>query len=516
MNISSLNRRSFLQFSGSLLLSKTLAEASSSWLEIQVWTPTGEPLTAKTLQQLYFLNLQDEPLPTPEYRVEEGSFWFVPPPSPWAIALFLLVPDFGEITVYADNQGKGYTPKDFPLNLNWELAVSRIHRVEQGMKQGVAQGIQFPQGIWNRLDRAKTYLNYAQTNRAIAYQCPWLYSSLAESLYAGEEAVIYQAREKIKPREFLWGCNFFGYPQLGKTYTQYFSNLFNFATIPLYWSGLEPKPGELNLERIDQMVEWLSQAGIAIKGHPLVWFHEVGIPNWVQDKSYSEIRDIIAERILTITHRYANKIPYYDIINEANGIDWANQLGYSQAQFLELTQIAATATRQGNPQAYRIINHCCLWAENVAYYPPPQFSPYQYLQACLEAEIPFEAIGLQLYYPHQDFWEINRLLERFSGLGKPIHITEIGVASAATEDQEAYLPQSKGFWRQAWSPRIQADWLEKLYTLAYSKSYIHGISWWDLADINHFWPHGGLLTSQLQPKLAYFRLSRLLRRFCNR
>jgi len=141
----------------------------------------------------------------------------------------------------------------------------------------------------------------------------------------------------------------------------------------------------------------------------------------------------------------------------------------------------------------------------------PKLVLINFCAACIESEIPFEAIGLQMYYPEQDMFEINRLLERFSRLGKPIHITEIGVSSDYSIDEGSYLREPKGLWHEPWNQRIQADWLEQLYTICYSKPYIEAISWWDLANYGNFWPHGGLLDSNLEPKLAYWRLSRLIR-----
>jgi endo-1,4-beta-xylanase len=159
---------------------------------------------------------------------------------------------------------------------------------------------------------------------------------------------------------------------------------------------------------------------------------------------------------------------------------------------------------------YRIINSCCTWGENVSYHQPPQHSPLEYLQTCLQAGIEFEAIGLQLYYPDRDLFEIDRQLERFSQLGKPIHITELGVSSATTIDELSYLKEPIGRWRSVWSEAIQGDWVEQFYTLCYSKSYIKAISWWDLTDNGNFWPHGGLVNQYLTPKLAYERLKNLI------
>jgi GH35 family endo-1,4-beta-xylanase len=107
-------------------------------------------------------------------------------------------------------------------------------------------------------------------------------------------------------------------------------------------------------------------------------------------------------------------------------------------------------------------------------------------------------------------FEINRLLDRFSQLGKPIHITELGVSSATKRDDKAYLQQPEGLWHQPWSEAVQADWIEQFYTLCYSKPYIHAISWWDFADQGNFWPHGGLLKANLSPKKSYYRLKALI------
>ena len=65
-------------------------------------------------------------------------------------------------------------------------------------------------------------------------------------------------------------------------------------------------------------------------------------------------------------------------------------------------------------------------------------------------------------------------------------------------------------WHGPWSEATQADWLEAIYTIVYSKPEFEAIGWWDLTDNpGHFWPHGGLLNADLTPKLAYARLGDL-------
>jgi GH35 family endo-1,4-beta-xylanase len=110
-------------------------------------------------------------------------------------------------------------------------------------------------------------------------------------------------------------------------------------------------------------------------------------------------------------------------------------------------------------------------------------------------------------------FEIDRLLERFSRLGKPIHVTEAGVSSDPTVDEASYLKEPPGKWHRPWSEEVQADWVEQLYTLCYSKSYIGAIGWWDLTDRGNFWPHGGLVREDMTPKLSYTRLQALLKKW---
>jgi GH35 family endo-1,4-beta-xylanase len=517
------NRRQFLYFTGGLTLATATAktdfsmqgmEIPPSEMEIQVWHPEAKPFAVQSLKELYFLNLEDEPIPPPPRRVEPGKLFSQLPPFPLAIALKLPVLGFGEVVLYADNQGRGYTGADFSLNLNLEFARTRLYRVRQALVNWRKAGISFPKSLESRLEKADSYLRQGETTDSISAKIRWCNQSLAESLWAGEEAIAIAAKQQISQQglrpNFLFGCNFFGYSQPETEYDRLFQQLFNFATIPFYWRIFEPELGKKNFARTDAMVNWLEGARIVPKGHPLVWFQETGIPDWLADKPYSEIKKLTYQRVLEITRHYGGRIPYYDIINEANGIAWANELNYSLEQFLELTRIASEASRAGFSQVNRIINNCCLWAENVAYDKPPQYSPYQYLKACLEAEIPFEVIGLQVYYPHQDMLEINRLLERFSQLGKPIHITELGVSSATLPDQNAFIKKPSGLWHEPWSEKIQADWIEQFYTLCYSKPYIEAITWWDFSDRGSFLPHAGLLRQDMTAKESFYRLSNLL------
>jgi GH35 family endo-1,4-beta-xylanase len=519
-----MQRRYFLYVAGSSLvalqsdrcLQSTYAFIKTDQsIEIRAFFPHGELFPKDSLKRLYFLTLQDEPLPSPEYSVEDGLLVCrAPSRLPVSIALQFHVDGFGNITLYADNQGQGFTPGDFPVVLNQAFARDRIHRVTRTLFQWQAQGYRFPEMIHQRLEKAQTLFQQGEESNTLTAKIRFWNDSLSQALWAGEELSLSRARQRIvgsEPRHgFKFGCNAFAHPSSGPDYDRYFEALFNYATVPFYWNSFEPEPGSPGFDQVDQQINWLQNAGITPKGHPLVWFHQASVPDWIRDRPYGAVKAALRQRILDITRYYEDRILYYDVINEAHGVPWANELGYDDEQLLDLTRMACNAAKQGNPKLQRIINNCCLWARQVALNGPPIRSPFQYMQACQEANISFEIIGLQLYYPHQDIFEIDRMLDRFTVFGKPIHITEMAVSSNTGTDEDSLLGKAYGLWHAPWNETIQADWAEQVYTLAYSKPEIEAVTWWDFSDNNTFWPFGGLLNDENQPKLAYYRLQTLL------
>jgi hypothetical protein len=144
-----------------------------------------------------------------------------------------------------------------------------------------------------------------------------------------------------------------------------------------------------------------------------------------------------------------------------------------------------------------------------------RWSPYRYLKDALFTGTEFEVVGLQLYYPQYDLFEIDRMLDRFKDFNRPCHITEIATASKDGLDANSMRPNTAApGWHGPWSESMQADWLEAVYSLCYSKPHFEAVGWWDLTDIKgHFWPHGGILNADLSPKESYQRLGQLQKKW---
>jgi len=61
-------------------------------------------------------------------------------------------------------------------------------------------------------------------------------------------------------------------------------------------------------------------------------------------------------------------------------------------------------------------------------------------------------------------------------------------------------------WHNEFSETVQADWVESVYTIAYSKPGVEAISYWDFDGKGH----DGFVTTEGKPRESYHRLQALL------
>lgn len=475
------------------------AATGERMLKIVFTDPQGKPIPKSALTRFCCRDMSDEPLVV-KVKLTDGAASVEMPNQPVQVSVMLNVPGFGEVAVYADNKGLGYS-RPASIGFVSEAAATRRMRVRVAFVHADLGGVKMPDGFVERLDHS--------------WKLP-PYQSLAIGLTAGEQLTMARARYRISKlsgarKGFLFGCNAFGYPARGPLYQQRYKELFNYGTTNLYLSHFAPSETQRDYSRTDAETDWLLSMGMTTKICPPFYLASGVLPQWLKDKPWSEARKCCYDLVKESTRRYAGKSAFCEITNEAT---MSNGLGLSTAEIIDMTEIASKAAREGDPKVKRIINSAHLWGDFAAK-PDKQgrlrLSPYAYLSECIKAKIPFEIVGLQMYYPEYDLFEIDRMLDRYAKLGRPIHITEMGCSSAPGLDPNAQRKAFSSGWHGPWTEDMQAEWVEDIYTLFYSKSYIQAVSWWDLADAVSFWPYGGLCRGDLSPKPAYVRLQSLLR-----
>ncbi len=476
----------------------------------------GTPLSPERSRTLIALDMEGDPLPQ-AMAFAEGRARVTLAKEPIQLAVRLNVPGFGEVYCYADGKGKGYTR---PGNVEFvlEAATTRLSRVRYAASFAKQNGLPNDPGYHKHDSAADVCLAGAKGPGLVARA----YESLSHALHAGELLALNLARHRIsklaKPRtNFLFGALNSGW-QRGGEWEKAFTRAFNFATTSWYTWSQNPDPPEQRIDytRMDQSIGWCLEHNIKPKGFGYVYLTKGATPEWFRKWPYERVLPEYKRIVAQTMRRFAGRLPYVEVINEAH--DKANLFRFSHEQVLELTREACRAAREGSPTVKRLINNCCLWAE---YAKRPnsdggrRWSPYLYLKDCVRAGVEFETVGLQLYYPQNDLFEIDRKLDRFKEFNRPMHITELGCNSADGLDPASMRPKSLSpGWHGPWTESTQADWLEAIYTLCYSKPEFEAVGWWDFADTGgHFWPHGGLLHKDLTPKQSYTRLLELQKKW---
>ncbi len=335
--------------------------------------------------------------------------------------------------------------------------------------------------------------------------------------------------------EFRFGANLFMLDEMesdekNEKYKQCFTELFNMATLPFYWNTLEPVRGYprygKDSEKIyrrpspDLCLEFCEKHGIEPREHGLAY--EPFFPKWLCHAGVDEVKKELERHFSEISERYADKIPTVEVTNEMNWVKGVTAF-YDDFDYVEYCFKLA--------EKYFPHNSLCIneatkfsWIDNCR----TTDKYYAYIEANMGKGARIDAIGMQyhLFYKKETAYEDSRMtlnpqnlyrhMDLYAHLGKPLQITEVTVPAYSWEAEDE---------------EIQAELIEKLYSIWFSHPSVEQIIYWNLADgYAHVWDpalikgsqgnmtlgenyyHGGLLRFDLSPKPAYFKLKELLQK----
>jgi len=312
--------------------------------------------------------------------------------------------------------------------------------------------------------------------------------------------------------QFLFGCIIFDLirgdePYKGELFTQRFGELFNFAVFPFYWKSYEPKPGEPRREEAARVARWCAEQGIATKGHPLVWTHPAGVPDWLKGRSPEERERLVLGRVRREVEGFRGLIDIWDVVNEPvhtrawDHVESRDYVSEPIERIADYVEKAFRAAHGANPDAELILNEYYTIAR-----PEDRERFYQLVEELKRRGTPISGLGIQAHEPRQHWFPPEQVwvtFERLAELGYPLHITE-------------FIPQSggkeiTGGWRRGtWTEAAQADCAEQLYRLAFGHPAVRSVNWWGFSDRRIWLPGGGLIDREYEPKPVYDRLKRLI------
>ena len=444
------------------------------------------------------------------------------------------VEGFGYIYITADNGGEFYQlppkGKELSLSLNYELAKSRVIRNQQRLKKFLSNGYSPSREVKTFLDLSDGYFDDAKKIELNEEKKGLLSQhSLYYAMWGGEKLELENAEYNIQKNsrrpEFFMGCDARGFFEMDtELFLELFTGVFDYATITYYlksnyYEDFEPVEGKHQFEIRDLVFRKLKQNNITVEGRPIYYPYKTVTPDWLRNKSYDQILKYIEKHTKEVMGHYGDQMYAWEIVNESH--DWANETRLSPDQITNVTKLACEVAKDTNPKVQRLINNCCPYAEYVqlrkwgeldaAY---PQRTPFQFMEDLYDAGVEFTITGQQMYFPYRDLQDIIILIERLEKFKRPVHLTEVGASSGPNKDSvltgRLEIPTEPYAWHSQWNEDLQAEWLEGVYTLAYSKPWIQAVNWYDFVDPYSWIKQGGLIASPKgEEKLAYKRLKEL-------
>jgi GH35 family endo-1,4-beta-xylanase len=333
---------------------------------------------------------------------------------------------------------------------------------------------------------------------------------------------------------FRFGSNIFMLDELeteekNDEYKRRFADVFNMATLPFYWGGLEPirnqpryakdSPRIYRRPSPDRCIEFCEAHGIEPREHALAY--DQFFPDWITGLDEEETEREYERHFAEIAERYADKIPTIEVVNE---MEWpvGKSVLYDRPDFIEWCFKLA---EKYFPDNELVINEHSIPAWEGQCRTADKY--YAFIEANLLKGARIDAVGMQFHLfnkREEEYANTRKMLDPvslykhmdlYALLGKPLQITEVTIPSYSWENEDE---------------QVQADLLENLYSIWFSHPAVEQIIYWNLVDgyahvqeddpakiratqgdmsrgENYY--HGGLLRFDLSPKPAYERLKKL-------
>lgn len=335
--------------------------------------------------------------------------------------------------------------------------------------------------------------------------------------------------------EFKFGANIFMLDEFetqdkNEIYRKKFPELFNLATVPFYWSDLEPIEGkpryEKNSPKIyrrpapDLCVEYCKENNIEPKCHCLNY--ENFSPNWLHNSTVDEVKRKLEKRFYEISQRYSKDILSFEVTNETlqssvrQGTAFFNEDDFVEWSF-------KTADKYF-PTNRLIINDYNIWQPNLGQSNlfHKRVPYYMQIEKLLNSGIShIDSIGMQFHSFFSRADEENfakerynpeylfNMLDCYATLGLAEQITEMTIpAYSASEEDE----------------QIQSLLAQNVYKIFFSHPAMEAVIYWNIPDgYAAFAPlgdmsagenmyYGGMLRHDLSEKPIFKDLKNLIRK----
>ena len=521
---------------------------------------------------------QDVPVHWQYNAVRDPVFWAHGSDWNWALPTIILQPsttfrlhldwtirDVGHVIIDLDDGADGYrTPAAYGyrlLNVNRELALSAIKRLQAEMAAFSSEGVHFSAEVAGALTQSLALLAEAEAHwtadppERTAAVADWELA-LSTAILADEQVYLEKAVSDIpryrmggltlnvrdaqgqpipgtvisytqRTRDFLFsgGGLTDGYGYISTTAELMYAMGINAGAVGVPYALVEPSPGVFDWTYLDEYSSLnpmedhgLSiNASVAYYAYPDDW----DCPLYWSGLSWEQYKTLLFNHYRALARRYGTRMDPW-MINEPNS---AHCLDLSWDPRFQTVRAMMDGLNAGHPGLHNLVAGVAMtyiWGQEPlsgdATGPPASVPFTTYLDRMIARGLPLDNLGLEMHFfgvsvvvpgegggyalPGLTLGGIARQLDRYSAYQAPLWIEPFQVPSTMQEGSR--------WWHRPWDQATQAEFATAFYTLAFSRKYMHDICWSDATDRAPFIVSAGLLDRDRKPKPAYYALRALL------
>lgn len=297
-----------------------------------------------------------------------------------------------------------------------------------------------------------------------------------------------------------------------------FNAAFNAATVAVPWRTIEAVEGEYNWEPIDRQLEWCEQQKgeqqkLLVRAGPLIDLGPDGLPSWLArwEHDVFNLRSFICDFAETALSRYVGRIRIWEVVARANS---GGALTLNEENRLMLTASVLGVAKQIDEEAQLIIRVDQPWGDYQAR-GQHRLSPLQFVDALHRSGVGLAGVNLELamgYLPRgsarRDLMDISRLIDSWSVLNLPIHVT-LACPSSGDDDPLSYpdWEVDSRLWPAECAEDNQAECVDRVMELLLAKPIVAGVFLSHFSDGDpHQFPFAGVMRADGTPKPALERI----------
>ena len=289
-------------------------------------------------------------------------------------------------------------------------------------------------------------------------------------------------------------------------YRQTLAREFNCITAEncMKFSLTQPHRGKFDFAKADSLAAFARDNRMKLRGHTLVWHHQLS--DWVRHGEFSkaEALDVMREHIFEVVGHFRGRVFCWDVVNEAlnDENDWRAESPWFRMIGPEYVEHAFRFAHEADPSCQLFYNDYGMEMGG-----PRTEACHRMLQDMLARGVPIHGVGFQYHLGAENRLEAKvcvPIFRRFADLGLIVHFTEMdmGIRKPITDE-----------WRriqaEEWSRRIRIGLDADVKTMVF----------WGFTD-RHSWTPGFtkgqfdealLFDRQCKPKAAYYAIADALR-----